>query len=106
MTLKGKKLKCSKTFQGNLWNSEYANVYFTNGDHAKDIFLQLRLMNEETAYQADISAVEEIEVNGNKGVIGEGSLDVEINGVMYMLRAGASEIDQAQLIKIAESIKP
>jgi hypothetical protein len=63
-------------------------------------------MNEETAYQADISAVEEIEVNGNKGVIGEGSLDVEINGVMYMLRAGASEIDQAQLIKIAESIKP
>ena len=85
-------------------NCEYAYVYFSNGDHAKDIYLQLRLMNEETAYEADIGNVEEIEVNGNKGVIGERTINVEIDGVMYMLMASASGIDNEQLIKMAESI--
>lgn len=85
-------------------NCEYAYVYFSNGDHTKDIYLQLRLMNEETAYEAGIGNVEEIEVNGNKGVIGEGNIDVEIDGVMYMLMASASGIDNEQLIKMAESI--
>jgi hypothetical protein len=86
-------------------NCDYADVYFTNGDHARDIYLQLRLMNEETAYEASIGNVEEIDINGNKGVIGEGSIDVEIDGVMYMIRVHASGIDNEQLIKMAESIK-
>ncbi|ATW27932.1 DUF4367 domain-containing protein [Candidatus Formimonas warabiya] len=86
-------------------NCEYAEVYFSNGDHAKDIYLQLRLMNEETAYEAGIGDVEEIEINGNQGVIGEGGLDVEIDGVMYMFRAGTSEISNDQLIKMVESIQ-
>jgi len=85
-------------------NCEYAQVYFSNGDHDKDIYLQLRLMNEETAYEAAIGNVEEIEVNGNKGVMGEGSMDIEIDGVMYMFRASASGIGNDQLIKMAESI--
>ena len=85
-------------------NGEYAYVYFSNGDHAKDIYLQLRLMNNETAYEADFGNVAEIEINGNKGVIGEGNIDVEIDGVMYMFMAGASGIDNKQLIKMAESI--
>ncbi|MEL7565920.1 MAG: DUF4367 domain-containing protein [Dehalobacterium sp.] len=85
-------------------NCEYANVYFSNGDHAKDIYLQLRLMNEETAYEAGIGKVEEIEINGNKGVIGEGHIDIEIDGVMYMFMAGAAGINHEQLIKIAESV--
>jgi len=87
-------------------NSEYAYVYFSNGDHDKDIYLQLRLMNEETAYEADIGNVEEIEVNGHKGVIGEGIINIEINNVMYMLMGGTSGINNAELIKIAESIHP
>jgi hypothetical protein len=62
-------------------------------------------MNEETAYEADIGDVEEIEVNGNKGVLGESNLDVEIDGVMYMFMASASEISNDQLIKMAESIQ-
>jgi len=86
-------------------NCEYAYVYFSNGDHDKDIYLQLRLMNEETAYEADIGEVEEIEINGNKGVIGEGNINVEIDGVMYMIMAGASGVDNAQLIRMAESIQ-
>lgn len=87
-------------------NCEYAYVYFSNGDHDKDIYLQLRLMNEKTAYTADFGNVEEIKINGNKGVIYGGNIDVEIDGVMYMLTTGASKIDRAQLIKIAESIQP
>lgn len=86
-------------------NCDYADVHFTNGDPSKDIYLQLRLMNEDTAYEADIGNVKEIEINGNKGIIGEGSIDVEIGGVMYMIAAHASGIDDEQLIKIAESIK-
>lgn len=85
-------------------NCEYAYVYFSNGDHAKDIYLQLRLMNEETAYEAGIGDVEEIEINGNKGVISEGNMDIEIDGVMYMFSARASGIDNEQLIKMVESI--
>jgi len=85
-------------------NCECAFVYFSNGDHAKDIYLQLRLMNEKTAYEADLGKVEEIKINGNKGVIGEGFIDIEIDGVMYMLMAGNSGIDNQQLIKMVESI--
>ena len=85
-------------------NGEYAYVYFSNGDHARDIYLQLRLMNEETKYEADIGNVEEIQVNGNKGVIGKGNIHVEIEGVMYMFMASASGIDNEQLVKIAASI--
>lgn len=83
---------------------EYVSVYFSNGDHAKDIYLQLRLMNEETTYEASIGSIEKIEINGNQGVIGEGHIDIEMDGVMYMLRAVDSGIDNEQLIKMAESI--
>lgn len=85
-------------------NCEYAEVSFSNGDHARDIHLQLRLMNEKTAYEAD-GDVEEIEINGNKGVAGEGTVDVEIGEIMYMFSAGTSGIDNEQLIKMAESIQ-
>ncbi len=85
-------------------NCEYAYVYFSNTDHSNEIYLQLRLMNNETVYEASIGNVEEVEINGNKGVVGEGFLDVEIDGVMYILRAKASGIDTDQLIKIAKSI--
>ncbi len=86
-------------------NCDYADVHFTNGDHSKDIYLQLRLMKQDTAYEADIGNVKEIEINGNKGIISEGTINVEIGGVMYMIAAHASGIDNKQLIKIAESIK-
>ncbi|MDX9871555.1 MAG: DUF4367 domain-containing protein [Clostridia bacterium] len=86
-------------------NCEYASVYFSNGDQAKDIYLQLRLMNEETAYEADIGNVDEVEINGHKGIIGESNLDIEIDGVMYMFMAGASGINNEQLFKMAESIR-
>lgn len=86
-------------------NCEYAYVYFSNGDHDRDIYLQLRLMNEETAYTAGIRNAEEIVINGNKGVIGDGNIDLEINGVMYMFMACDSGIDKSQLIKMAESIQ-
>ncbi len=87
-------------------NCEYAEVSFSNGEHAKDIHLQLRLMNEETSYETDFDNFEEIKIEGNSGVIGEGSIDMEIDGVMYMFSAGAaSGIDKGQLIEMVESIK-
>lgn len=86
-------------------NCEYADVYFSNGDRSQDIFLQLRLMNEKTAYESgELVDIEEIEINGNKGVMRDGSLDVEIDGVMYNFRAGTAEIGSEELIKMAESI--
>jgi hypothetical protein len=85
-------------------NCKYTEVYFSNGDRTQDLYLQLRLMDEETAYEADIGNVEEIEINGNKGIISEGNIDVKIDGVMYMFRAGASGVSNEQLIQMAESI--
>ncbi|AEG61363.1 DUF4367 domain-containing protein [Desulforamulus ruminis] len=85
-------------------DGEYAIVFFSNGDRTKDIYLQLRQMNERTAYEADIGDVEQIEINGKKGVIGKGNIHVEIDGVMYMFMASKAGIDNEQLIKMVDSI--
>lgn len=85
-------------------NCEYAYVYFSNGDPAEEIYLQLRLMNEKTAYTAGLGDIEKIEINGHEGVIGEGHVDAEIDGVMYMLMAGRSGINNGELLKMMESV--
>lgn len=87
-------------------NCKYAYVYFSNNYNTKEIYLQLRLMAKETDYEASIGNIEEIEINGNKGIIGKGYIHIEINDVMYMLMACDSGIDNEQLIKMAESIHP
>lgn len=88
-----------------LKNSDYAYAYFTNGDHAKDLYLQLRHMNEETAFSADLGDIEELEINGHTAVKGENFVNVEINGVMYFLSSMDSGVSTDELVKMAETLQ-
>ena len=85
-------------------NCEYAYVYFSNGDKEKEIYLQLRLMNEETAYAGDFKNARPIKINGHEGIMNDRKLDVEIDGVMYMFFGADAGIHGDELIKIAESL--
>lgn len=85
-------------------NCEYAYVYFSNGDKEKEIYLQLRLMNEETAYAGDFKDAKPVKINGHEGVMNDRQLDVEIDGVMYMFFGQNAGIHGSELLKIAESL--
>lgn len=99
------RMELFKDEQGRLpKGSEYANVYFSNGDTDQDIFLQLRLMNETTAFEVDLEGAKEIKINSHEAVIGNGKVAVEIDGVLYMFNARGSGISGAQLLKMAESL--
>ena len=82
-------------------SGEYASVYFTKGE--KYIYLQTRLMGEDTAFSAELGNLEEVEINGYKGLLGKQNLDVDIDGVMYMFSTGSADIDSSELIKMVES---
>ena len=82
-------------------SGEYASVFFTKG--AKYIYLQARLMSEGTAFSAELGNLEEVEINGYKGLLGKQNLDVDIDGVMYMFSTGSADVDSAELIKMVES---
>lgn len=84
-------------------SGEYADIYFTKGE--KYIFTQARLMNEETAFATSLNGLKEIEINGYKGLIGKQNLDIDIEGVMYMLSSSSADIDSAELVNMVESLK-
>lgn len=84
--------------------SEYALIYFSNGEADKDISMQLRLMNEDTAFEGDLADAEGIKINGHEAVKGRGNVAVEIDGVLYMFRSRSSGIPDGELLKMAESL--
>lgn len=84
--------------------SEYALIYFSNGEADKDISMQLRLMNEDTAFEGDLVNAEGIKINGHEAVKGRGNVAVEIDGVLYMFRSRSSGIPDGELLKMAESL--
>jgi len=84
-------------------DGQYASVYFSKGE--KYIYLQARLMNEETAFVTGMNGLSETEVNGYKALISEDSIDVDIDGVLYMFMAGPSDVKSDELVKMVESLK-
>lgn len=90
-----------------LGSNKYMNLYFANAEKTQEIYMQVRKMDDETGYGADASPeMRAITVNGNPGVIDGKNLDVEIDGVMYMIMANRCEsVTQADVIAMAESLK-
>ena len=90
-----------------LGSNKYLSVYFTDADKSQEIYMQLRLMDEETGFESSASNdIREITINGHKGVIDGKNVDIEINGVMYMIMAGScNNVTQDAVIKMAESLK-
>ena len=84
-------------------NTKYMDMYYSNGH--SDIDITLRFMNEETAFQAGgLGELQEVDINGNLGVIiGGKSLDIEIDGILYMLRK-SENISIDELLSIAKSL--
>ena len=86
-------------------NSKYISLFFTNEDTEKYIYMQQRFADEETAYEAGGSKVEEIKINGVDAVIyDDRNIDWEAKSVIYGISA-KGEVTKDELIKIAESIK-
>jgi len=84
-------------------DGQYASVYFTKGK--KYIYLQARLMNENTSFATDLGRLKEIEIDGHKGLIDKNGLNIDLDGVMYMFSSGFADVDSNELIKMVEACK-
>lgn len=94
-----------KEDNGVVENSKYISLYFINKKTGEKIYISQRFADEETAYSAEDSKVEEVKINGVDAVIyDDRNIDWEANSVIYGISA-KSEITRDELIKIAESIK-
>lgn len=87
-------------------SDKYISLQFVNKETGKDIFIQQRFADEETAYQMGTDGeIEEVKINGIDALILDGrNMHWEDNDVLYIL-LGRGEISKDELIKIAESIK-
>ncbi|MBZ9622357.1 DUF4367 domain-containing protein [Clostridium sp. FP2] len=87
-------------------NSKYIDLYFTNKETGKFIFMQQRFPDETTKFASGTDGtIEEIKINGVNAVISENrNIDWETKNALYNL-SGRGGITKSELIKIAESIK-
>jgi hypothetical protein len=90
-----------------LGSGMYLNVYYTNADKTRQIYMQVRMMNEESGFTASAGPdMRYITINGHKGVVDGNNVHVEIGSVMYMILAGRVDgITQQDVIKMTESLK-
>lgn len=87
-------------------SDKYINLYFTNKETGKYIFMQQRFACEETkSVSSTDGKIEKIKVNGVDAILSDNRyIDWEANNVIYAL-SGRGEITKEELIKIAKSIK-
>ncbi|MBU3129291.1 DUF4367 domain-containing protein [Clostridium tagluense] len=87
-------------------NSKYIDLYFTNKETGKFIFMQQRFPDKTTKYVSGTDdRIEETKINGVNAIISDGiSIDWETKNALYNL-SGRGVITKSELIKIAESIK-
>jgi hypothetical protein len=90
-----------------LGSNMYLNVYYTDEEKAQQIYMQIRQMNEESAFiSSGSNDMQFISINGQVGVVDGKNSYVEIDGVMYMIMAGmANEVTQYDVTKMAKSLK-
>lgn len=86
-------------------SGEYRNIVYKNAE-GKEICIFERLLNENTAFEAGTDgSLEEITVNGRKGVIMDGrTLDFETEDNVSVGISTRGNVTRDELIKIAESV--
>lgn len=86
-------------------SGEYRNIVYKNAE-GKEICIYERLLNENTAFAAGTDgSLEEITVNGRKGVIMDGrTLDFETEDNVSVGISTRGNVTRDELIKIAESV--
>jgi hypothetical protein len=87
-------------------SSKYLSVFFVDAGKSQEIYMQIKLMDEETAFGSSHNSLEmrSITVNGYEGVVDGKSIHVEIDGIMYMIRASGEDVTQEDVIRMAESL--
>lgn len=87
-------------------NSDFLEVAYNNGKKG-NIQLSLRNMTEDTSFEADLGPIKKVKINGKTGAFMKDGrmLDIEMDGVLYSIYAENNCISEAEMIKIAESIK-
>ncbi|MCT4592831.1 MAG: DUF4367 domain-containing protein [Anaeromicrobium sp.] len=95
-----------KDEKGVVSNTKYINLYFIHEKTGKEIFMQQRSADEETAYGMSVDGeIEKVKINDVEAIlINDRSIDWEANNVIYGI-SGGGEITKDELIKIAESIQ-
>jgi hypothetical protein len=89
-----------------LGSNMYLEVYYTDAAKTRQIYMQLRLMNEETGFTASAGRdMRHITLNGHKGVVDGNNVHIEIDGVMYMILADYAGVTQKDVVMMAETLK-
>jgi hypothetical protein len=90
-----------------LGSNMYLNVFYTDEEKTQQIYMQVRQMDEETAFVSSGSNdMQYISVNGQVGVVDGKNVYLEIGGVMYMIMAGmAYGVTQDDVANMAKSLK-
>lgn len=85
-------------------DAKYLEMYFYQDNQADAyIYVQARLMDEETAFTTGGTGnMEQTSINGNEAIVDEGTIDILIGEVIYMI--AASDLPQSEIIKLAESL--
>ena len=84
-------------------DTKYLSIYYYGNNGVKDyIYIQARLMDEETSFASDVGSVEKTTINGHEAIIGRSNVDILIGDVMYMIHA--NKLPQSEVIKMAESL--
>ncbi|QAT63263.1 DUF4367 domain-containing protein [Acidilutibacter cellobiosedens] len=88
-------------------DSKYIDLYFVNKETGKQIFMQQRFADEETAYSMSTGdKIEKVKINGIDAIISDGgNIDWENNGVLYSMHMHGKDISRSEIIKAAESVK-
>jgi hypothetical protein len=86
-------------------SGKYVNLYFTNKETKKSIFMQQRFPDEETAYATSTDGkLEQLTINGVTAILmDDHKLNWETKNAMYSL--SSKDITKADLIRLAESIR-
>lgn len=95
-----------KNENGKVEHSKYLSLYFTNQITGKEIYVQERFADDETAYETGTDGtVEEIDINGAKAILqDEKDLDWEADGLLFSMST-RNNISKEELIKMARSFK-
>jgi len=84
-------------------DSKYLSIYYFGNNGVNDcIYIQARLMDEETSFESDVGSVEKITINGYEAIATRSNVDILIGDVMYMIHA--NKLPQNEVIEMAESL--
>lgn len=89
-----------KPYQG----TKYLEMnFYQNGNPDAYIYVQARLMDEETAFGSSCSDnIEKTSINGYEAILDGSNVDILIGDVMYMICA--NDLPQSETVKMAESL--